>query len=132
MMAEAEAGSIRRDVLAAGAATALAMLGFCMVDSIGLWMGIVTLVIYGAMVTATSVAATTFIQMQAPKEKLGRIMSIYSLIFRFAPAAGALIFGFASDIFGLRTVGRMLALLGLVCIAIYWARTRTLESRPEQ
>lgn len=79
--------------------------------------------------TATGVAATTFIQMQTPKDKLGRIMSLYSLIFRFAPAAGAVLIGLLADHFGLPFASLAMALLALIALVLYVARTKRVENR---
>jgi predicted MFS family arabinose efflux permease len=129
-MGQSEERGIRALVLGGAVAGAAMMIAFALADA--LWLGIILLALYGGTITATGIAATTFIQLQTPRDKLGRIMSLYSLIFRFGPAAGAVIMGFAADRIGLAPAIIGMAALALVAIAIYQQRTKAVENGPRQ
>lgn len=65
------------------------------------WFAVPVLIVVGIMMAASGIATQTYIQLVVDDKMRGRVLSIYGLIFRGAPALGALSMGFASDFVGL-------------------------------
>ncbi len=65
------------------------------------WFAIPLLLAVGALMAVSGIATQTYIQLAVDGDMRGRVVSIYGLIFRGAPALGALGMGFASDYVGL-------------------------------
>ena len=63
--------------------------------------------------SASNIAALAYVQTQAPAERLGRILSFYTIVFRVGPATGALVFGITAEASNLVTTGLVFGLLGL-------------------
>lgn len=57
----------------------------------------------GFCFVVAGVGANTIIQLRAPDELRGRVLSLYGIIIRASPAVGALSVGAAADVFGLVT-----------------------------
>ena len=57
----------------------------------------------GTFFVISGVSAQTMIQTSVPEELRGRVMSLFGLVFRAAPATGALLLGAAADRVGIRT-----------------------------
>lgn len=86
------------------------------------WVGMLGAALSGAAMTTSGVAMQSLIQNATDPTVLSRVLSLYGLSFRAGPAAGALVMGAASEIYGLQTpviVGAMICLVGWL-----WARTR--------
>lgn len=66
------------------------------------WMVLGALAVFGAALARTGIAAQTLVQLQVEDAWRGRVLSIYGVLFRGAPAVGALIMGTASEYCGLR------------------------------
>jgi MFS family permease len=95
----------------------LMTLVFVATDS--LWVAVPALVVSGFCVVGVGVSIQTLIQLTVDGAMRGRVLSLYGLIFRGAPAIGALIMGTASDFVGLRwpvAIGAVLVLIALVWI----------------
>ena len=90
---------------------ALSLLAFS-VTSI-FWLALIFLVFHGATMSASNIAALAYVQTEAPPDRLGRILSFYTIVFRVGPATGALIFGVTAEVTGLLTAGLMFGLIGL-------------------
>ncbi len=86
------------------------------------WLALVLLAAASYGITMTGVGGQALIQSAVPGELRGRVVSIYGMIFRAAPATGALVIGALSEKFGWRWPMAMSALLCLV--AWFWARSR--------
>lgn len=84
------------------------------------WVALTLLFVFGMAMTTMGIAGTTYVQVHTPLDRLGRVMSVYSLIFRFAPALGALSLGAMADIWGLRTSVLTFAVVALVFILACW------------
>jgi MFS family permease len=76
------------------------------------WLALLVLAVQGAAMSSSNIAALTFVQQQTPDDQLGRVLSFYALVFRAAPALGALCFGVSAELLGLRTVTLAAAALG--------------------
>lgn len=118
VMGESAGHGMRYHLLAGSCVLCAAMMLFASVTSFPL--ALVILFAFGAALTSTSVASTTFVQVRTPKSRLGRVMSIYSIIFRLAPAVGAVVLGALADIIGLGTATLILPSLALVCLLLLW------------
>lgn len=66
------------------------------------WLGVVCLFIVGFGMVVSGIASQTVIQLAVPDHLRGRMLALHSMIFRGAPALGALIIGALSDLMGLR------------------------------
>jgi predicted MFS family arabinose efflux permease len=99
---------------------AVAVLVFAATDS--LWAGLFGAALSGGAMVISGVAMQSLIQQATDPDKLSRVLSLYGLSFRAGPAAGALIMGAASEIYGLQApviVGALICLVGWI-----WARRR--------
>ena len=100
----------------------LAVIGFAATTNYAL--ALVAMGISGLAMVVGGVGAQTLIQLSVQPEMRARVMSLYGLIFRGGPAAGALAMGAASEVVGLR---RPLAVGGLVALVVWfviWFRRR--------
>jgi MFS family permease len=66
------------------------------------WLGLVALFIVGFGMVVSGIASQTVIQLAVPDRLRGRMLALHSMIFRGAPALGALVIGALSDVTGLR------------------------------
>jgi MFS family permease len=66
------------------------------------WLGVVALFIVGFGMVVSGIASQTVIQLAVPDRLRGRMLALHSMIFRGAPALGALVIGALSDVTGLR------------------------------
>jgi predicted MFS family arabinose efflux permease len=99
---------------------AAAVLVFAATESV--WVGLFGAALSGVAMVISGVAMQSLIQQAADPDKLSRVLSLYGLSFRAGPAAGALIMGGASEIFGLQApvvAGALICLIGWA-----WARKR--------
>jgi predicted MFS family arabinose efflux permease len=67
-----------------------------------LWVAVPAVTVFGFCMAASGIAVQTLIQLGTDRAMRGRVLGLYGLIFRGAPAVGALIAGVASAQFGLR------------------------------
>ncbi len=67
-----------------------------------LWIAVPGVAIFGFCLSSAGIAIQTVIQLSSERSMRGRVMGMYGLIFRGAPAIGALAAGSASLYFGLR------------------------------
>lgn len=66
------------------------------------WLGLLALFILGFCMGVSGIANQTVIQLAEPDHLRGRLLALHSMIFRGAPALGALTIGALSDLMGLR------------------------------
>jgi len=67
-----------------------------------MWLAAPAVVVFGFCMSTSGIAIQTLVQLAADRSMRGRVMGLYGLIFRGAPAVGALGAGLASAHFGLR------------------------------
>jgi MFS family permease len=96
--------------------TVLAVLAFAATDVF--WVGLAGAAAAGVFMSVSGIAAQTIVQMAADPAMRGRTLSVYGLIMRAAPAAGALLLGLASEVAGLRLP---LVLSAIACLLV-WLR----------
>lgn len=99
-------------IILASAVFALSLLVFA-VTSI-FWLALAILLVHGATMSSSNIAALAYVQLEAPQDRLGRILSLYTIIFRVGPALGAFLFGLTAEATNLMTTGVSFALAGLL------------------
>lgn len=86
------------------------------------WLGLFLLAVASYAITVTGVSGQALIQSAVSGELRGRVISIYGMIFRAAPASGALIIGALSEKLGWHWP---LAISSAICLGVWvWARRR--------
>jgi MFS family permease len=108
---------MRRHILWGTVVCALTLAVFA--ETTYFWVALAILMVHGAAMTTSGIASTTYVQSTAPQSRLGRIMSLYGLIFRSAPAIGAVGLGTLANTIGIghaTMIASMLTLAGLVML----------------
>ena len=82
-------------------------------------VGVVCIAAMGAATTMHGISCQTLLQNAAAPHMVGRVLSLWGMITRAAPAMGALIYGAAAEVFGLRIP----VLIGVLLCAAVWIRT---------
>ena len=88
--------------IALGGSLAGALATICVIATESLWVAVPALAVFGFALSTAGIAIQTSIQLATDRSMRGRVMGLYGLIFRGAPAVGALGAGIASAHFGLR------------------------------
>ena len=118
--------------MAATALAAVAIGGLAL--SPGLGMALVCASFAGVAMIICGVGTQTLLQMAVATEMRGRVMSLYGMVFRAGPAAGAFVMGIASEWVGLRLPLAVGAGLTLVIWVLLWRRRErigtALEAEP--
>ncbi len=111
----------------------LSILGFVATDNF--YFALACLSLAGIAMVVSGVGAQVLLQTSVDGDVRGRVLSLYGIIFRGGPAAGALLIGLASEAYGLRlplAVSVVLALAVWLWIWLRRARMRAaLETMPE-
>lgn len=94
-----------------------------------LWAACLVLILHGGTMTASNIAALTYVQQKTDPARMGRILSVYGIVFRVAPALGALSFGGVAEALGLGRATLLFALLGTGATAALWLWVRIEEAR---
>ena len=117
--------------VAVGGAAAGALAAIAAVATESMWIAVPAVAVFGFCMSTSGIAIQTIIQLAADPTMRGRVMGLYGLIFRGAPAVGALAAGLASAQFGLRWPVFFGALLVVaVCFWTYLSRARIVEALP--
>jgi MFS family permease len=96
--------------------TLLTALGAALFSATSLfWAAAPAMILLGYGLSQTGIAAQTLLHLSVGESMRGRVLSVYSTIFRGGPAVGALLMGVASEPFGLRAPVFAGALVVLVC-----------------
>jgi predicted MFS family arabinose efflux permease len=118
-----EPEGLTRVVLRATLALVATTLVFAATDS--LWLGVAAMLVLGFSMVGAGVGTQTLIQLSVDSAMRGRVLSLYGLIFRGAPAVGALLMGVASEAVGLQWP----LAAGALCVLMAWAWARAREAR---
>ncbi len=94
--------SIDLIVVAVLASVGGAAAAICVGATATLWIAVPGVAMFGFCLSSAGIAIQTIIQLSSDRAMRGRVMGLYGLIFRGAPAIGALAAGVASVHFGLR------------------------------
>lgn len=100
-----------RQIVITGAVFALSLLVFSVTGVF--WLALLVLVVHGAAMSASNIAALAYVQLESPQDRLGRILGLYTIIFRVGPAAGAFVFGLTAEVTNLTVTGVVFGLLGM-------------------
>ena len=82
-------------------------------------VGIVCIAAMGAMTTMHGISIQTLLQSSCAPNMVGRVLSLWGMITRAAPAMGALVYGAAAEVVGLQIP----VLVGASLCLIMWLRT---------
>jgi predicted MFS family arabinose efflux permease len=95
------------------------------IATVSMWVAVPAVAVFGFCMSAAGISIQTLVQLAADGNMRGRVMGLYGLIFRGAPAIGALAAGLASAHFGLRWPVFFGALLVIgACLWTYRSRER--------
>ncbi|MGF1477279.1 MAG: MFS transporter [Geminicoccaceae bacterium] len=118
------AAGLTRIVIRAHIVAAVSLLGLALAPRFDLALVLAGLT--GLALATGGVATQTLTQLVVDDDRLGRVMSLYSIIFRAAPALGALFMGIAADYWGMRLPFAIGALFCLVTVGWIVATRRDL------
>ena len=117
--------------VALGGALTGALAAIMAIATESMWVAVPAVVVFGFCMSTSGIAIQTLIQLAADPSMRGRVMGLYGLIFRGAPAVGALAAGLASAQFGLRWPVFFGALLVVAaCFWTYLSRERIVDALP--
>jgi predicted MFS family arabinose efflux permease len=116
-------GGLTRVAVFAG--LALAMATACFVATHQFAVGVICIAIMGAATTMHGISIQTLLLNSASAVMIGRVLSLWGMITRAAPAVGALSYGAASEFLGLQ----LPVLIGCLLCALAWLRAKSLLPR---
>jgi MFS family permease len=99
----------------------LAMATACFVATHQFAIGVVCIAVMGAATTMHGISIQTLLQHSASAVMVGRVLSLWGMITRAAPAMGALTYGAASEFLGLQ----LPVLLGCALCGLAWLRAKS-------
>jgi MFS family permease len=111
-------GGLTRIAILAG--LVLAMATACFVATHVFAIGVVCVAVMGAATTMHGISIQTLLQNSASATMVGRVLSLWGMITRAAPAMGALAYGAASEFLGLQIP----VLLGCLLCGLVWLRAK--------
>ena len=114
-----------------GSTILLSVSTLCFVASGWFPLGLACLAISGMGLVASGVTTQTLVQTAVDPRMRGRVLSLYGIIFRGGPAAGALVVGTFSDIIGLQLAMGIGATAGMVAWVWAWRRRRAMTAALE-
>jgi MFS family permease len=118
MIGGSDARLMLRQVYYGTVAFAIAGLAFAWTP--GFVTALFVLAVFGALLTTSGIAGTSYVQINTPTAQLGRVMAIYSIIFRLGPAIGALCLGAVADRAGVSAATAGFAMLALAILVALW------------
>jgi predicted MFS family arabinose efflux permease len=110
--------SALRVIMSTSMVLALSLAVFAITRS--LWIAALILMIHGAAMSGSNNAAMAYVQLHTPSERLGRVLGVYGIVFRVAPALGALAFGLTAEFLGLAATTLAFAAFGVAATFAYW------------
>jgi predicted MFS family arabinose efflux permease len=105
--------------IALGSSLASALAAVLTICTDRLWLAVPGLAVFGFAMSTSGIAVQTLIQLASDRNMRGRVMGLYGLIFRGAPAVGALGAGIASAHLGLRWP----VVIGALLVVAVWIWT---------
>jgi predicted MFS family arabinose efflux permease len=116
-------GGLTRIAVFAGLAMTIATA--CFVATHHFALGVLCIGVMGAATTMHGISIQTLLQNSASSVMVGRVLSLWGMITRAAPAMGALAYGAASEVLGLQVP----VLLGCLLCSLAWLRARSFLPR---
>jgi MFS family permease len=120
---------LTRNFIVGCLALAVSVLGF--VATANLWVALPFAALSGYALNTMSTGTQALVQTAVADHMRGRVMSLYTLIFRGTPAVGTLAIGFLAETFGLRPTFAIAALLCFVAWVVAAPRHGTLAAALE-
>lgn len=117
-----------RLIMTTSMALALTLAVFALTQDI-VW-ALVVLVVHGAAMSGSNNAAMAYVQLHTDPARLGRVLGVYGLVFRVAPAIGALMFGLTAELLGLGVTTVTFAVAGAVATLAYWRSVQAARAEP--
>jgi predicted MFS family arabinose efflux permease len=114
---------LTRLAIGAGFLLMLATAGFVATHSFA--VGVLCVAAMGAATTAHGIAIQTMLQSASSPAMIGRVISLWGMITRAAPAMGALAYGVSSEFLGLQ----LPVLIGCLLCAVAWLRAQSVVPR---
>jgi MFS family permease len=111
-------GGLTQIAVAAGLVLALATAGFVATHNFA--VGVACVAVMGAATTMHGISIQTLLQNSASSAMVGRVLSLWGMITRAAPAMGALAYGASSEFLGLQVP----VLFGCLFCALAWLRAQ--------
>ncbi|MCR9257548.1 MAG: MFS transporter [Alphaproteobacteria bacterium] len=111
-------------------ASSLVLIGFAYAPSF--WLGCLMMAVAGATLLFNGVVSQSLMQTSSDKSMRGRIMGLYWMIFRGAPAIGALVIGGLGDVFGMSGPFSLACIGAALVAALVWRRRETMAQRLER
>jgi predicted MFS family arabinose efflux permease len=102
--------------------SAIGVLGFALTPS--LWIAVPAIALAGFGLIGFGISMQTLVQMGVNTRMRGRILSLYSAVFKAGPALGALVMGVLSEHYGLQIPVAAGALILLVGLTWAWGRRK--------
>jgi hypothetical protein len=116
-------GGLTRIAVFAGLTLTLATA--CFVATHHFVVGVICIGVIGASTTMHGISIQTLLQNSASSAMVGRVLSLWGMITRAAPAMGALTYGATSEFLGLQ----LPVLLGCLLCSLAWLRARSRVAR---
>ena len=126
MLRQGNRGGITAIALRSGLIGGAAALLFALTSWLPL--ALVCLAVLGFSMTSGGVATQQLVQLAVPDDMRGRVLSLFGMIFRAGPAAGALLMGWIADATGLSWPVGIGAALGLVVFMFAHGRRERLQA----
>lgn len=106
--------------IAVGAGLVMALATACFVATHQFAIGVGCIAVMGAATTMHGISIQTLLQHSASPAMVGRVLSLWGLITRAAPAMGALAYGASSELLGLQ----LPVLIGCSLCVLAWLRAK--------
>ena len=126
MLRQGNRGGITAIALRSGVLGGAAALLFALTSWLPL--ALVCLAVLGFSMTSGGISTQQLIQLAVPDEMRGRVLSLFGMIFRAGPAAGALLMGWFADATGLSWPVGIGAALGLAVFVVANGRRARLQA----
>ena len=120
---------LTRICLAGCLVLALATYGFSVSNT--LWQGVIFAVFVGIALNGMATATHTLIQNAVDDDMRGRVVGLYSLIYRGTPAVGALALGIIAEMIGLKLSFSISAAVCLLAFLLVIARAKSMTAALE-
>jgi len=92
-------------------------------------MALICAALAGTFISIGSISAQTLVQLTVAEHLRGRVLSLYGLVFKSAPAVGALAIGILADFLGLGIPLALCALFAGLAILLVWRQWPRLTRR---
>lgn len=93
----------------------LALVGFALVNNF--WLALAFLAVAGFAMVVSGAGTQTLLQSAVDSKMRGRVMALFSLLYRGMPALGSLLMGVVAEAIGLTAT---VAIAALLCVASWW------------